>query len=88
MKGFLQLFLIAGVCLWGVYMTLPAYANFNKTQRDLQVVDRSLLQQQQMREGLQDEIRRLQVDPRATERVAREKFGWSRDGEIIYDFTD
>ncbi|MDP7743592.1 MAG: septum formation initiator family protein [Lentisphaeria bacterium] len=88
MKGFFHLLVIAAVSVWGVYMLLPAYTNYNQTSQRLREVEQNLLTEQQTKEKLLDEIHRLQVDPHAVERVAREKLGWSRAGEIIYDFRE
>lgn len=87
-RGFFHLLVIAAVSLWSVYMLLPAYTTYNQTSQRLREVEQNLLTEQQTKERLQDEIHRLQVDPHAVERVAREKLGWSREGEIIYDFSE
>ena len=37
--------------------------------------------------GLEARADALETDPRALERIARERFGMIRDGEVLYRFT-
>ncbi len=39
-------------------------------------------------EGLRRQAHELKTDPRAIERVSRERYGMIRDGEILYGFRD
>ncbi len=39
-------------------------------------------------EGLRRRAHELKTDPRAIERVSRERYGMIRDGEILYRFRD
>ncbi len=85
-RNLLTLITITLLTLWGIYMLLPAYADHGKTRRQLQDVERLYLERQRDRDELTHEIHKLKTDPRAIERVARERFRWSRPGETIYDF--
>ncbi len=69
-------------------MLLPSYTEYNKTRQQLHEEESNLLKQQVLTEALREKNYKLQTDSRAIERVAREKFGWSRTGEKIYDFGD
>ena len=90
MASIKQYCIILFVILLGVgasRMLLPAYAEYNKTRQQLHEEESNLLKQQMLNETLREKNHKLQTDPRAIERVAREKFGWSRPGEKIYDFS-
>ena len=69
-------------------MTYPSYAEYLKTQNELYRLERDLLKQQKMNEKFLKINHKLRTDPRMVERVAREKFGWSKSGEKIYDFSN
>ncbi len=80
--GVFLLFGLAGLWL------LPAWREYRETRQALDEADRRLLQHQSEIHRLKTEIHRLKTDPRAIERVARDKFGWCRPGETVYDFSD
>ena len=65
---------------------LPAWQDYCKTKKAVVAVEAQLLQHQAENEELRAEIHRLKTDKRAIERVARDKFGYCRPNEKIYDF--
>ena len=65
---------------------LPAWQDYCKTRKAVVAVESQLLHHQAENEDLQEEIHRLKTDKRAIERVARDKFGYCRPGEKVYDF--
>ena len=69
-------------------MIYPSYTEFRKTQNELHKLKRDLLKQQKMNERFLKINHKLRTDSRMIERVAREKFGWSKPGEKIYDFSN
>jgi cell division protein FtsB len=69
-------------------MILPAYQGYSDARQKLHEIDKKLLQQQKDNEVLRVTNQKLKSDSRAIERVAREKFGWSKSGEKIYDFSN
>lgn len=77
-----------GMMVWSVSMLYPSYTNYKHTKKDLYDLEQKILEQQKQKEGLLEKTHSLKVDPRAVERVARDKFGWSRPGEKIYDFSN
>ena len=83
----MSLFIVLSIG-WAAYMLYPSYTEHKKTQKELRDLEKSLLAQQKMNENLLKINHKLKSDPRMVERIAREKFGWSRAGEKIYDFTD
>ena len=78
--------LIFTVFVWAVHLVLPAYTDYRVARQQLHEVEKKLLRQQRDNEALQEANYKLKTDQKSIERVAREKFGWSRRGEKIYDF--
>ena len=70
------------------YMVYPTYIEYKKTQKELHKIERNLLNRQRVNETFHKNIHKLKSYPRSIERVAREKFGWCRPGEKIYDFDE
>lgn len=68
-------------------MLVPSYAEYSQTRKTLHEEEVKILNQEGENEFLREQNHRLQHDPRAIERVAREKFGWSEKGEKIYDYS-
>ena len=87
-KKYLIIVIITSLTIWTGYLIYPSYIEFKTTQRELHKIEQELLKQQQHNEILRERIHKLKTDRFAIERVAREKFGWSREGEKIYDFSD
>ena len=74
------------VILIAFYVIVPVYFDYNRTKLAIAEIERSLAEQRQEALSLRREITDLREDSKAIERVAREKFGWCRDGEKIYHF--
>ncbi len=79
---------ILGVMAWSVRMIYPAYMEYSKTRLQLCEIEKKLLEQQKENENVRVRNHKLKTDLKAIERVAREKFGWSKSGEKIYDFSN
>lgn len=80
----------AGACVWLLAallfgeMGLPRYLSM----RDHAVqLDREILSLRQENGGLRGEIARLQHDPAKIEQLARERLGYVRKGETVYQFS-
>ena len=82
--AFVVVCLIIGSCIW-VY---PAWDEYGRARSKNLELKQRILDYEAENEHLRAEIHKLQTDPRAIERVAREKFGWCRPNEKIYDFGD
>ncbi len=78
--GIVILLVAAGLWL------LPAWQDYCKTRQSVVNIERQLLHHQAENEELRTEIHELKTDPRAIERVARDKFGYCRPREKVYDF--
>ncbi|NOY82244.1 MAG: septum formation initiator family protein [Kiritimatiellaeota bacterium] len=85
-KTYLWFGILLALAVGDLYFILPAYRGYRNACEDVTDLKRHLMQQRQDIQRLEREIRALRADPRAVERVAREKFGWCRDGEKIYHF--
>lgn len=79
-------FLVLVLAGSGLYFLVPAVTDYRHTQGTLEELNNNLTRQEEEEYRLREEISDLNDDPRAIERVAREKFGWCRDGEKIYHF--
>ncbi len=80
---------IVGVLLFaGAAVLVPAHQEYREATRDLMEVGEELARQEEQILRIRREINSLKNDYRAIERVAREKFGYCRDGEKIYHFDD
>lgn len=68
------------------YFLVPAYADYRRASKEEQRLEQQLKDLEIEAQKLEETIHDLQTNPRAVERVAREKFGWCRDDEKIYHF--
>lgn len=76
---------ILAFCSMG-YFLLPVYAEYRDARKDRDKTEEKLLNAEYEYKSVQEEIHALKNNPRAVERVAREKFGWCRADEKIYHF--
>lgn len=79
------LVLLMGVAL---YFLIPAYTRYRDTKLNVDHLRQSVARQEEDIRRLRDELAALRTDHRAIERVAREKFGWCREDEKIYHFSE
>jgi cell division protein FtsB len=77
--------LIVVVCL-AVYLLLPAYTEYTQTRDETRTLQTEVNEVGLKAEELEEDIHALRTDPKAIERVAREKFGWCKENEKIYHF--
>jgi cell division protein FtsB len=68
------------------YFLLPVYADFRDAKRAEEKLNEELLYLDYEFREVQEEIHALKNNPKAVERVAREKFNWCRPEEKIYHF--
>ncbi len=74
-------FLAAGALL------LPVYRDYRKRQSELAELKLELAKRRKECAELNNQVGALQSSPEAIEKVAREKFGYSKEGETIYKFS-
>ena len=76
---------IIALCAVGYFM-LPVYAEYRDAKREQERLEEQLMHVEYEYQQVQEEIHALKSNPRAVERVAREKFGLCRPDEKIYHF--
>ena len=70
------------------WVAFPAYKKNDKAEQErIKAMQQAKLVHQKC-EALNNEVRGLQSDPKAIERVAREKYNLAKPGEIIYRYDD
>jgi len=75
-----MLFILLSFSAWSEYSRYrDAVSEYKRADDKLTVLDEECNDIKQL-------IRDLKENPRAIERVAREEFGWCREGETIYTF--
>ncbi|RMD80964.1 MAG: septum formation initiator family protein [Lentisphaerae bacterium] len=79
---FLFLVLVGG----GIWL-LPTWQEYCQAKRHFVQLQNQTAQAIKIREHLHHEIIRLQVDKKLIEKIARDKFGWCRPDEDVYDFA-
>ncbi len=84
---YVKYFLFLGVVAAGVVWLINPYREYCRTKAALRELDQKMVEQDTRNEELRVQIFRLQNDPRAIEKIAREKFGYCRPTETIYDYT-
>lgn len=87
-KHYLKELVLLAVLVWGAFWLVTPYREYGKSRGALRQVGLDLLDQRMYNERLRQQIHRLKTDPRAIERVAREKFGYCRPNETVYDFSE
>jgi cell division protein FtsB len=55
-----------------------------RLQAELRDAQSTAQRLQRGNEALRERLRRVRSDPASLERVVRERFGWVREGEIVY----
>lgn len=83
----LFLLVVAGV-LGVVLLYLPLIRRNEATRKENLILDRQIQQQEEMGRQLEATIRALKTDPKAIERVAREKLGYIKPGETMIRFEE
>ena len=81
------LLLVAGaiaVCVW----YLPVIQQNEHMRRELQRLDTQIKQERDTGKRLTGSIAALHHDPKTIERLAREKLGYARTGEVVIHFEE
>jgi cell division protein FtsB len=77
---------IALLLLSGAILLLPVYRDYQKKRVELSVLQKDLAEKQGRSAELNQETAELQTSPGAVEKVAREKFSLSREGETLLTY--
>lgn len=75
---------LAGVFFW----YLPLIQKNQNYRRRLLAVEAEMAQQEKVNRQLKAGIDQMQNDPKAVERLAREKLGWARTNEMVVRFKN
>jgi cell division protein FtsB len=81
------LLFIAGILLVALWY-LPLIKKNERMRREIQRLDVVLQKEEETGKQLRNAIEALRRDPKAVERLAREKFGYAKPGEIVIRFED
>ncbi|MDD2403430.1 MAG: septum formation initiator family protein [Victivallaceae bacterium] len=71
------LFVVAVLLIW------PAYRDYRKKQNDVYLLKDQASEKRRIRAELEHDVKALQSQPEAVEKVAREKFGLCEEGETV-----
>ena len=81
------LLLLAGLLLVGVWY-LPLIQQNERMRRYILGLDEQIQKQEETGKQLRTSIDSLRYDPKAVERLAREKFGYAKPGETVVRFGE
>lgn len=79
------LFLLAGY--YAVFGGGYSIFDLNRIHDRIEVADRERNALTEQNAALEIRVQDLEDDPRTVERIARERFGMIRDGEVLYRFA-
>jgi len=79
------LLLVAGVLAIGVWY-LPLIRQNERMRKEVFRLDTEIQAQEEIARHLKASIESLRTDPKAVERLAREKLGYARPGETVIRF--
>lgn len=88
LQGILFAFVIITFIAGTASQIIPAYQSKKNAERELAEKTAILEQIRGELTSLQQEIYNLEHLPAATEKIAREKFNYCGEGEIIYLYTE
>ena len=78
---------VAGVLLVGVWY-LPLIRQNERMRKEIFRLDTSIQKEQECNRQLRVSIDALQHDPKAVERLARERLGYAKPGEVVIRFEE
>lgn len=80
--------LLIMVFVFSICLVVPVYRQYRKVQQEVAELNKELDRCQAESLALREEVHALEHQSAAIERVAREKFRYSREGEIVYLYTE
>ena len=78
--------LFVAALLFAILQYLPLIQKNQNYRRELLAMDARVAEQEHIGRQLRGSIESLQNDPKAVERLAREKLGWAKTNEMIIRF--
>jgi len=79
---------IIAVAIVSLAFLLPAYHQRNQMKTRVAELEMELAERDREAAAMRQFLHDLQNNPRAVEKVAREKFGLCQEGELIFQFQD
>jgi len=76
------------VIVGSIIQVVPVYRKLEMKKREVAAKEARLERVRAELHSLQQEVHDLEHNPSATEKVAREKFNYCREGEKIYLYTE
>lgn len=84
-SNFIIIFIIILAIIAGFGLLTPPYSQISELRREISLLEKIQKEQREEIELLQKEIDALRLNnPKAVEKIAREKFGYCRPGEEVY----
>jgi len=84
-----ELLLVAGVMFLGIWLFEgTGILKYYRMTTELTRMEREISELTRVNEALADEIHRIQTDPLELEKLARERLGYVRQGETVYQLVD
>ena len=77
-------FYLAGLAIMLAIVFLPGYSSLHKLREENEQLQRRIKLLESHNDQLEAELGRMKQDPDYVEKVAREKLGIVKEGEIIY----
>ena len=87
LTGLIYLLLGLVLIISGI-LVLPAYRKYKRTEQDVETLRADLDRVKSEYLTLQQEVHDLQHNASAIEKVAREQYHLSREGEVIYIYSE
>ncbi len=80
--------LLIVIFIFSASLVVPVYRRYCRAQQEVAELDRVLANRKKECMALRDEIHDLEHKSSAVEKVAREKFHYSRESEVVYLYTE
>jgi cell division protein FtsL len=87
LTGVIYILLVLVLIVSGI-LVLPAYRKYKRTEQDVFMLQADLDRVKTEYLTLQQEVHDLQHNASAIEKVAREQYHLSREGEVIYIYSE
>ena len=87
LSGIVYFFLFLMLVVSGI-LVVPAYRKYRQTEQEVETLQADLDRVKAEYLTLQQEVHDLQHNASAIEKVAREQYHLSREGEVIYIYSE
>lgn len=85
-RAVIFLLLIAGLLAVGLWYA-PVIRRNERMRKEILRLDKQIRKAEEERKQLESSVKALNRDPKAVERLAREKLGYAKPGETVIRFT-